>query len=284
MKKLKFIIIILAAVVLAAVALMVYLATAARFDTTLQFQVRDIVSRNWVWDATITLQKRTIRAYYQTDRGPQILRFTHLEPGDATLEISASGYESRSIPVVLKRGENRLEEPIEMVGLEIPSLVHFIIFENQIGGDIVSEIRPVGENGRAVLNHPCMDLWIGARMTVQMKDGLYVQEPAEEDSVRGKELFRGQIEWEWDPLPETVFRYSARIPGAGIEYHEAPFRIIDYLLVVPNPKKISKEEISSIVSDAWKNTDPQNLDDVLDNYSKEFSYYIFTSWNVRGVE
>ena len=125
---------------------------------------------------------------------------------------------------------------------------------------------------------------MGARITVQMKDGLTVQEETEEGSLRGQELFRGQIEWEWDPTPETIFRYSARIPGAKIRNHEAPFRVIDYLIVIPKPLVISNDEIAAIVSEAWEETDPEALAGVLDAYADRFTYYINSSWNVKGAE
>ncbi len=66
------------------------------------------------------LQGRTIVGYYQSDAAPITYRFTHLRPGKATLEVAADSYQSVSIPVTLKRGRNRLEKPIDMVGLAHP--------------------------------------------------------------------------------------------------------------------------------------------------------------------
>lgn len=283
MKKHSYLLLILIIIVLGIIALIVCLSTVP-FDTTLEFQIRDRVSKNWVWDATMTLQNRTIRGYFQSDRGPRDFRFTHLEPGDWTLEVSAPAYESVSVPVTLKRGRNRIEDPIDMMGLEIPSLKDFVIFEELTGEDIICEIRTIGMDDRAVLNHPCLDIWIGARVTVQMKNGLIVQIPTEEGSFRGEELFRGKIEWEWDPRLETVFRYSARIPGARIKNHEAPFRVIDYLLIVPNPKATNAEEIEKIVHEAWDLTTLDFISTVLDQYADTFTYYIHSSWNVKGAE
>ncbi|GAH40118.1 unnamed protein product, partial [marine sediment metagenome] len=171
---------------------------------------------------------------------------------------------------------------IELIGVEIPDLDHFIVFEDLLGDDLIQEIRPVGTDGRAVINHPCMDLWIGCRVTVQMKEGLYVQAPTDEGSDRGEELFRGQIEWDWDPLPETTFRYSARIPGAKIKSHDAPYRVIDYLIIVPDPRKINEEEMDELMKEAWSLIDPQSLSAYLDGQEERISYFINTSWNVEG--
>jgi len=62
-----------------------------------------------------------------------------------------------------------------------------------------------------------------------MKNGHPVTQEIEEGSVRGEELFKGRIDWEWDSLPETPFRYSARIPGSRIKINSSPFWVIDYL-------------------------------------------------------
>nr|MQY76559.1 hypothetical protein [Spirochaeta sp.] len=216
-------------VVLGIIALSVYLGRIS-FDTTLEFQVRDAVSGNWIWDSTFKFQERVIRGFYQSDRGPIDYQFTHLETGNWDLQISAPAYQAVTIPVTIKKGANRIEEPIELAAYEIPNLDHFIMFEEKVGNDITVEIRPVGTDGRAVINHPSIDLWIGCRISEELKGGLYVQEPTEEGSERGKELFAGEIEWQWDPTPETTFRYSARIPGSRISNHGVPYRVIDYLL------------------------------------------------------
>ncbi len=283
MKTRRLLIPILIVVVVAVVAVVVYL-TMNPADTTLEFQARDAVSKNWIWEATFRLQDRVIRGYYQSDRGPSALSFTHLKPGDWELELSAPSYVSKTIPVTLKRGENRLGEPIELVGYEIPSLVKWIIFEDRVGNDIVQEIRPVSEEGPAVINHPCLDLWIGARVSIQIYDGLPAQDETEEGSERGEELFKGILDWQWDPLPETTFRYSSTIPGAKIKENADPYWVIDYLIVVPDPRKISREEVESIMEKAWE-LPPEAIQAYLEPYSNEgkLTPYIFTSWNVEGA-
>ncbi len=281
MKKKGVLIPVFIVVILGLIASGVYLSMA-QFDTTLEFRFQDAVSKNWVWDSTVKLQNRLIRGFFQSDAGPIVYRFTHLEPGEATLEISAPSYEPVTVPVTLKKGQNKLEEPIELAGYEIPDLDHFIIFEEASGGDIVLEIRPVGTDSRAVLNHPCIDMWIGCRVSTQMKAGLYVHSPTDEGSVRGEEIFRGRIEWEWDPYPETSFRYSARIPGAGIKKTDAPFWVIDYLIIVPDSRVISKAELDELMKQAWSLTDPEELNAFLDSQTGRLKFFIDTSWNVNG--
>ena len=282
MKTKKILIPVLVIVALAAVAVGVYLFMNP-VQTTLELEVRDAVSKAWVWDASIRLQRRIIRAYYQSDRGPIPFVFSGLKPGQAELEVSAPAYVPVTIPVALKRGENRLEEPIDMVGYEIPGLARFIVFEEREGNDLIQEIRPVSKDGPAVLNHPCLDLWIGARITVQMKDGLPVQEETEEGSVRGEELYKGVLKWQFDPLPETTFRYSSRIPGSQIKPDKNPYWVIDYLIVVPDPRKTSREEIEAIMEKAWA-LPPEAIEEYLKPYEQDgvLTPDIFTSWNVEG--
>jgi len=282
MKTRRILIPVLAVLIIVAVAVVVYL-TMNPVDTTYEFQVRDAVSKGWVWDATFRLQDRVIRAYFQSDRGPVTCKFTHLKPGEATLEISAPSYVAQKISVSLKRGENRLPEPIDLVGYEIPDLTKWIIFEDRVGNDVVQEIRPVSSRGPAVLNHPCLDLWIGARVSVQIYNGLPVQEETEEGSERGEELYKGVLEWEWDGLPETTFRYSSFIPGSQIKANSDPYWVIDYLIIVPDPREISRQEIEEIMKKAW-DLPAEEIEAYLEPYESEgkFTPYVFTSWNVEG--
>jgi len=283
MKTRRVLIPVLVVAVIIAVAVVVYVAMNP-VDTTYEFVVRDAVSKDWIWDATFSLQGRVIHSHFQSDRGPLPQIFTHLEPGETTLEISAPSYVSQSIPVTLKRGENRREEPIDLVGHEIPNLLKWIIFEDRIGNDIVQEIRPVSSEGPAVLNHPCLDLWIGARISVQIYDGLPAQEETEEGSLRGEEIFKGILDWQWDAVPETTFRYSSTIPGSQIKANSDPYWVIDYLIVVPDPRKISPEELEGIMDKAW-DLPAEAIQTYLEPYKNEgkLTPYLFTSWNVEGA-
>ena len=269
-----------AAVIVLVAALITLLAL--RKDTTLELRIRDSVSGRWVWDATMKLQNREIRGYFQSDAGTIPYRFTRLAPGKWTLEISAPAYQAVRIPVSLARGANRIEEPVDMVGLEIPDLVKFFIFEKLDGGDFVAELRPVGSNGQAILNHPCMDLWIGCRVAVQIKNGVPVQEEVEEGSARGEELFRGAIPWQWNAAPEALFRYSARIAGAKLKEHPSSYRVIDYLIVVPDPLKISRKELDDLMTRMYALDDPHAVASALDAEKGRLRYFIDTSWNVKA--
>ena len=282
MKRRRALIAALAVAVVAAVAAAVYVA-GNPVGTTYEFVVRDAVSGNWVWDATFRLQGRVIRSHLQSDRGPRAQVFTRLQPGPATLEISAPAYVAQAIPVTLKRGANQLAEPVELVGLEIPDLAEWIIFEQWEGNDIVQELRPVSSAGPAVVNHPTLDLWVGARVSVQVKDGVPVREETEAGAARGEELYRGKLQWTWDAAPETTFRYGAAIPGAEIEASSAPYWVIDYLIVVPNPAAAGAGDINRIMEQTWELA-PEAIAAELESHEKAgtLTAYEFTSWNVAG--
>ena len=102
MKKKVVLIPIIMALALGIVAISVYLSRV-NIDTTLEFQVRDAVSKAWVWDSTMKLQDRTIRGFYQSDKGLVNYKFTHLIPGNYILDISAPAYTSFKVPVVIKK-------------------------------------------------------------------------------------------------------------------------------------------------------------------------------------
>lgn len=267
---------------LGCVALAVYIRTAS-FDTSLSFRFEDSVSRNWVWDATVRLQDRVSRIFYQSDAGPVPFVFTHLKRGRSTLTIVAPGYEPVSVPVRLTRGANRLAQPIELHGVQIPDLNGFVVFERPAGGDIIAQLRPLGTDGRAVQNHPCLDIRVSCRVYVQVQNGKPVQEPVDSGSSRGQEVFKGNIPWEWDSMPETVFRYTARIPGALTRADPSLYRVIDYLILVPDPRLITPNEMDAVMARAVQIDTTDELRAFLDK-EKRIRYFIDTSWNVKVRE
>lgn len=271
------------ALLLGAAALAVYLFTA-RFETTLEFRLEDGTSGQWVWNAAARIQDRLLRSFYQSDAGTVPLTFTHLKPGPSTLKISALGYVPVSVPVTLHRGSNRLAQPIALVGFEIPGLERFYVFESLDRGDIVCQIRPVGADGRAVLNHPCIPLWVACRVTVQMRGGRPAVESSETGNTRGQELFRGTVPWQWSARPEAVFRYSARIPQADMKPDPSLFRVIDYAIVLPDPRLITAKEFQAVMEGAPDLRDAGNLAAYLDRQGNRLRCFFDTSWNVPGRE
>jgi len=263
-------------------ALVVYLRMVS-FETTLYFQVRDAASGAWVWDFTAGLQNRALRGYYQSDQGLTEYHFTKLKPGDWEMSVTAPSYEAQKVAVHLKRGKNVIPEPVDMRGYEIRDLQRFYVFTDIEGRDIVVELRPVNSLGKAILNHPCLDIWIGCRVSVQMKDGVYVSEPTEEGSTYGEELYRGNIPWEWDPSPSTTFRYRARIRASDIMEHKAPYRVIDYLIIVPDPRIIDSTGIHEIINSKVDSLDFEKLNLFLDRYKDRLKYYTYHTWNVPKI-
>ena len=256
----------------------------SRADTSLDFQIRDIVSRHWVWNATFRLQGRVIRSHFQSDRGPVTYTFTHLVPGEATLEISAPSYLPKSIPVTVKRGTNRLDSPIELIGYEIPDLTTWVVFEENKGEDIVLELRPIDSNGSAIINHPALDLWIGARISVKIEDDSPVGDREAQGRRRGEVLFEGALQWQWDPRPETTFRYNATISGSRIRHNADPYWVIDYLIVVPDPRKTNRSEIDQFMAEALDRS-PEDLIAQLNQHEAEgkLALFMLTSWDVEGA-
>ncbi len=251
-------------------------------DTTLELEVRDSVSGRWVWDVSLLLQDRIIVGFYQSDAGLRPYRFTHLAPGPATLEVSAPGYQEMKIPLTLRRGANRIAAPVTMIAPGIPDLARFFVFEKWDAGNIVAELRPVGVTGRALVNHPCMDLWVGCRVSVQAKDGEPVQEETPNGSSRGRELFQGEIPWKWDPAPEKQFRYSVSIPGARILDDPSPYRVIDYLIVEPDPTRITRAQLGDLMARVFQLADPARITAALDAEGERLRYFVDTSWNVKA--
>jgi hypothetical protein len=282
MKKRAWLILGAVAAFFGGVALIVYLASGA-LDTALRFRVVDSVSGGWVWNATIKLQNRETRSFYQADQGSPELQFTRLKPGRWELQISAPAYAPQQVPVRLRRGVNVLPQPIRLMGLEIPQLSYFVVVDKRDQGPLYLEVRPVGQDGKAVINHPCVDLWFGALISAQVKGGRYTDKSEDTGSERGEPLFAGRLDWIWDGKPETSFRYTVPIPVDKLRKSPAQYWVIDTLIAIPKPGKITREELNSVMSKVYELKDPKAITVYLDQYKDRFSYYLPpTDWNVKG--
>lgn len=251
-----------------AIAGLVALVSAAPWETTVEFRIRDRVTGGPVWNATATLQDRFLRAWYAGEG--DALAFARLDPGEAVLEVSAPDYQSVSVPVTLRRGRNRIDEPIDMTGLRIPGLSRFMVSEDDSGSELYATFWPLSSQGPAVVNHPALDLWIGVRISAQ-----------EAGATRGETLFVGEIEWRWDSSRKALARYRARIPLERIGAGDATPLVIDYLVIVPDPLAVERDEVAAIVTAAWTGSEPASLPAYLARYADRFDYYVHTSWNLR---
>jgi hypothetical protein len=272
------------------------LLLASCSDTTLLFQVQDSVSGGWVWDVTAHLQGRSLTSYYQTDAGPIAQKLSHLKPGPAPLSLSAPGYQPVTVPLTLRGGKNRLQAPIAMVGREIPGLAGFSIFETAENGDFGLQLRPLDAAGKAIINHPCIDLWVGCVVSEQVSGGVPVRAEGFAGAARGETLFRGIVPWTWDAKPESLFRYVARISSADMAAAASLYRVIDYLIVVPDPLKITRAEVQTILAGAWSSggliagnpsrsqpAQPSSaLTAALASLSGRARFFLVTSWDVRA--
>jgi len=264
-------------------------------DSTLLLQVQDSVSGSSVWDLTATLQGRELRTFYQTDAGPVLQKLTHLVPGPATLEVSAPGYQSVSVPVTLGRGSNRLPDPIRLVGREIPGLAAFTTFETVRDGNIMVQLGPLDAAGKAIAHHPCMDLWIGCVVSEEVAGGIPVTAEGSPLAVRGTVLFRGVLPWKWDARPEAIFRYLARIPASDLRDAPSLYRVIDYMVIVSDPTRLARAEVDSVMAAAWPSgglvdnvprPSPQRLDPAVSGpvgaWDGRARAFLVTSWDVKA--
>jgi hypothetical protein len=269
-----------AALFAAAVCGVVWIATTPR-DRTLEVTVRDAVSHSWVWDLTATLDGRVVRRFYQSDRGPVALEFSRLPRGTGVLELSAPSYVPMRVPVTVRGRRTVLDEPLDMVGYEIADLAEFLVFQAPARDGYVAELRPVRSDGTAATNHPCLDLWVGCMVWVQTKGGAPVTAPTETGSERGQLLFRDRLQWTWDSSPDVSFRYRAPIPRASMLATQAPYLVFDYLIVVPDARRVTPAELSALMKSVWSTAEPADALRLLDQNRDRLSYFFDTSWNVE---
>jgi hypothetical protein len=116
---------------------------------------------------------------------------------------------------------------------------------------------------------------------VQMKNGAPARDAGRQGAARGQELFRGVLGWTWDPAPSTNFRYRAQIPMSALREHPSPFRVIDYLIIVADPRKIDSRQLDELEARVKTLSDPAAISAVLDSEKERLAYYDWTSWDVR---
>jgi hypothetical protein len=266
------------------IALATFVLVRSLLMTTLSFKLEDAVSHSWVWDATIIVQNREIRSFFQSDSGPREATFTRLKPGPAVLSVKAPYYAEIQLPLSLKPGRNVLPKPIALSGLTIPGLDHFTMVETLGQSSLRVEMRPVDARGNAISDHPCVPLWAGARVSAEVANGQLARDASAEHPARGATLFNGRIAWQWDPNPAEGFRYVAAIPYSGLTERTAPLLVIDYLVVVPDPTIMNAQELEAMMSAAPQESDMAVLKAYLDTRKGDarFEYFLTTSWNVRG--
>jgi hypothetical protein len=205
-----------------------------------------------------------------------------LKPGTSVLEVKAPSYIPQTIAVKLSRGTNRLKAPVALVGYEIPKLKDFILFEDwSTAGELGIEIRPRSTDGQAVVNHPALDIRIIGRISAQMRNRAYAQAPTESGSARGEELYWGLLSWKWDPLPETVFRYHASVPLSRVAWSPAPYWVIDYVILLPDPRRITAQELDEVSHEVLAVKDPMKIPEILNPYKDRVRTFLTTTWNVK---
>jgi hypothetical protein len=199
-----------------------------------------------------------------------------LKKGKSTLEVSAPNYKSTSIEVDLKRGENVLDDPVELTGVEIPDLYGFYAFENEAEEEYLITLRPITKDNYAIQLHPAIPLWVGVRV----KDWKNKLPTTLEQFDKQPVLYEGHLEWEWDAYPETQFRYIASLPFSLLKDTGGDSYAIEYLVVVPNLKVIDSDEFNTITARLETVTD-EEIGSYLDSIHEKIFYYSDISYDVR---
>jgi len=263
------IIVAVPAVVAAALAFLWAHAPAA-----LSFEVRDAASKSWVWNSTARLQNRVIRGFYSTS-----YRFTHLRPGTFDLTISAPHYEPASVRVRVRTGRTNTIAPISLVGYEIPDFSRLTVAANRGARGLELQITAVDATGDLIKVFPCIDLRIAVRVSVQLKGGSPALTPSKEGAERGTRLFQGKVDWTWNPATDAVYRYNAVVPG--IPPDAGPYVVVDYVVLIPDPRKISSGDVDAVTSELVQINDARALSAVLRPYMDKVKMESGSLWNIR---
>jgi hypothetical protein len=246
-------------------------------ETSLDFKVIDMNSRSWVYDLTAHFQDRVTKGFKTVS-----YRFSRVKPGTWELKLDAPSYESKTISVSLFPGRNALAKPVELEGYVIPDLADFSVFEKIKDNNLILDVRLVRKDGEAVVNHPCINIIILARIQAQMVNGKPGSADSGESVERGDVLFYGKADWKWNASLTEVYRYAASISLASIKTGVSPFWIIDYLFIVPDPRLIKPNELEDLVSKTSEITTLPALEKLLAEYKGKLTWFYKSNANVEG--
>ena len=251
------------------------LSLGARSRQSLSFEVRDAASKSSVWDSTVRLQNRVIRGFYSTS-----YRFTHLRPGTFDLTVSAPHYEPASVRVRIRTGRTNTIAPISLVGLRDPRFLaaHGGRQEGSAGARAPDD-PPWMPAGDLIEVFPCIDVKIAVRVSVQLKGGAPALTPSKEGAERGTRLFQGKVDWTWNPAADAVYRYDAVVPG--IPPDAGPYVVVDYVVLIPDPRKISSQEVDALTSELLQINDARALGVSLRPYMNKVKMESGSLWNIR---
>ena len=250
----------------------------ARAPATLSFEVRDAVSRSWVWDSTVRLQTRVIRGFYSTS-----YFFTHLRPGTFDLTVSAPHYEPTTVRVRIRAGRTNTVAPISLVGYEIPDFSRLTVAANRGARGLELQMTAVDATGNLIKVFPCIDVRIAARVSVQLRKGAPALTPSTEGAERGTMLFQGKVDWTWNPATDAVYRYDAVVPGVPPD--AGPYVVVDYVVLIPDPRKISSQDVDALTSELLRINDARTVDAFvrlsMDKVKNKVKMETGSLWNIR---
>jgi hypothetical protein len=191
-------------------------------------------------------------AVARTDSGGEV-SFGDLEPGAYLLRAEAAHYVSATQRVDLRRGRNRLPQPLRLTGLEIPELHRFTVTERLAPRGFVLELQALREDGSPITSHPTVPMLVAARVS-KMKhtadrdgdgngDGAETREP-----TRGEVVYAGFLDWEWNDSPGVTHRYEAQLPFRRVGLRTASTVMAEYLLIMPKQAVLQSDTVEQIYS------------------------------------
>ena len=180
-------------------------------------------------------------------------------------------------------------------GREIPGLAGFSAFETVTDGNITVQLRPLDAAGKAIIHHPCLDLWIGCVVYEETSGGVPAAAEGSAAAARGTCSAVGSSRGSGMPAPRASFgtRYASR--RRTCRTRPPSYRVIDYLVITADPLKISRAEIDAGMAGAWgsgglvSGSPPRSAAQrlapawrrLLDTWKGRARWFFVTSWDVK---
>jgi hypothetical protein len=233
-------------------------------DVIIIGNIKNAFSKQWVFRAKISIGEKVTYRYATTS-----FRIHGLEKGSATLKVEAPNYESQSIEIDLKRGENVVDD-ILLRPLRIPDLQTIYVFAHPHKDHFKLEIRLANSESTAILHAPHLPL--------QIYCVLYTQMGEKKEKQKGNVVYRGHPDTIWDYDFETIFPLSSQINYKDIKAIKTKSYVLDTKIVIPNESYSLDESIELFSKLSVINNEEQFQNFISNN---NLIFFQDTTWDIR---
>ncbi|MBN1523294.1 MAG: hypothetical protein JW904_02320 [Spirochaetales bacterium] len=245
---------------------------------TLEVTIVDEYAGTAIWDSSVSFQNRYHNGYFN-----KTFNFTNIATGDFELVVTAPNYQEQRVMIPVLPGPNVYAEPIKMKAIAIPEFYQFYIENNADATGVAVIFVPINKAGDFIKPFPGVNVVPAIRISEQWKDGVPVVKSETSGSVRGPELYSGVPSWQAADVEGAFFKYLIEVKPDEIKNSAAAYYVVDCLVLLPDWKKVTMQQVTQILEGIKGIDDPKDLSEYLSKYEPDVKYTYKVLWNVANV-